>query len=524
MHSEAPSEFVDREIARQSQRKKRRKIILFRTFGLFLLGFLTFAPLLKSGFLWNVYSESDQSLILKVEDLSSIWSIDAIRRYDPISRTSFYAEQVFLKNPATVHRAINITLHLVAALLLWSLLKRLKLSSAFWPSLLFAVHPAVIQTIFWPGYRYELIGTILMLSALSIYLSKLNSTTYLISILITIVAILVHPLALLIPIIATLAICNRDFPAKLKHLNPMLPVFCICSLLGTYLANIDPGYLFSQTVANWTWQAGRTFQFFLQQTFNPGAIKVFETLNPQVNFSLSAGINLLPFLVFPPLFALGIGFRKKPWARSLIFGLLLFLLFLIPIIFLPSKFIDGSIVLDTHRFYPALMIIVVLAFFSVRRTLQKLEIVSNKVQRITLGFTLLAFSILSFQFSYSVSKPHELWRTLASQRPESWKANLTYIELAIINDANNLKTESFILSLQGLLEDQPENLRIRKLLARTYMKIDQTNNALREYRRAFRDGVEDPEFIEEAILLFKTYNLEWDAENAKERLESIPLN
>ncbi len=170
------------------------------------------------------------------------------------------------------------------------------------------------------------------------------------------------------------------------------------------------------------------------------------------------------------------------------------------------------------------MIIVVLAFFSVRRTLQKLEIVSNKVQRITLGFTLLAFSILSFQFSYSISKPHELWRTLASQRPESWKANLTYIELAIINDANNLKTESFILSLQGLLEDQPENLRIRKLLARTYMKIDQTNNALREYRRAFRDGVEDPEFIEEAILLFKTYNLEWDAENAKERLESIPLN
>jgi Flp pilus assembly protein TadD len=75
--------------------------------------------------------------------------------------------------------------------------------------------------------------------------------------------------------------------------------------------------------------------------------------------------------------------------------------------------------------------------------------------------------------------------------------------------------------MQGLLESDPENVEIRKSLARTLRDANQFNNALREFRRVLREETDDLEFIEEAADLLDYRGLEFEAQKVRERAERM---
>ena len=118
------------------------------------------------------------------------WTLEMIRTEDPITLSSYFIEQKIPFEPSDVHHAINLLLHIIAAILLLKNLEALKLSAAFPAALIFALHPTALQTIFWSGYREEIIGLILILAALYFGIQNRNSRDFFIHTMICFIAYL----------------------------------------------------------------------------------------------------------------------------------------------------------------------------------------------------------------------------------------------------------------------------------------------------------------------------------------------
>ena len=107
-----------------------------------------FGSMLQSTVLWSEYDIVERSSYQSMERWQDAWTLDAIRRENPVSVTSYFLEQSIPLNPALTHRLINLLLHVLASLLLLRVLEALQFSGAFITALIFALHPALSQTLF----------------------------------------------------------------------------------------------------------------------------------------------------------------------------------------------------------------------------------------------------------------------------------------------------------------------------------------------------------------------------------------
>ncbi|MEC8553930.1 MAG: hypothetical protein VXZ82_02870, partial [Planctomycetota bacterium] len=112
---------------------------------------LVYAPTTSLTFIWDddqyVYSNP---MLQSADGLYSIWTDPSKSpQYYPITFTVLWVQyQLFEDAPAGYH-ALNVFLHVTNSLLCFVVLKRLRLSAAFWIAMAFALHPIQVETVAW---------------------------------------------------------------------------------------------------------------------------------------------------------------------------------------------------------------------------------------------------------------------------------------------------------------------------------------------------------------------------------------
>src|SRR6266404_5744589 len=130
--------------------------------GLILFAGIIFAyqPAWHAGFIWDddVYV-TENKLLTAPDGLYRIWfSTDSPSQYFPLVYTAFRLERALWGlNPAGYHW-INILLHATNALLLWQLLRRLKVPAAWLGAGLFALHPVQVESVAWITERKNVLS------------------------------------------------------------------------------------------------------------------------------------------------------------------------------------------------------------------------------------------------------------------------------------------------------------------------------------------------------------------------------
>jgi tetratricopeptide (TPR) repeat protein len=136
-----------------------------------LLAVLTFAaywPVTRAGFIWD----DDDYLVnhpiyTSPEAMREIWLVPrATPQFYPVVFTSFYIERkLWDLNPLGYH-LFNVALHAGSAILLWRILKRLKVPGAEFAAAVFAVHPLMVETVAWVTERKNTYSMFFFLVAL----------------------------------------------------------------------------------------------------------------------------------------------------------------------------------------------------------------------------------------------------------------------------------------------------------------------------------------------------------------------
>jgi tetratricopeptide (TPR) repeat protein len=112
---------------------------------------LAYQPAWHGGFIWDDDAYITNNELLTAPDgLRRIWfSLDSPSQYFPLVYTMFRFERAWWGLSPTGYHFVNILLHIANALILWSLLARLRVPGAWLASAIFALHPVQVESVAW---------------------------------------------------------------------------------------------------------------------------------------------------------------------------------------------------------------------------------------------------------------------------------------------------------------------------------------------------------------------------------------
>ena len=98
-----------------------------------LATFIAYIPSINGGFIWDDELLITNNSLIKVSDgLYQIWCSAEAIDYWPVINTTFWIEwRLWGMNPTGYHVG-NLILHIVDALLIWLILRKLSIPGAFW--------------------------------------------------------------------------------------------------------------------------------------------------------------------------------------------------------------------------------------------------------------------------------------------------------------------------------------------------------------------------------------------------------
>ena len=514
-----PADTIDTELVR----RRRSKAPSSKPAGwlayivLVLLTVISYSPIFQSNLAWSEYDQVERSPYQSMDAWTEAWTLEMIRTEDPITLSSYFIEQKIPFEPSDVHHAINLLLHITAAILLLKNLEALKLSAAFPAALIFALHPTALQTIFWSGYREELIGLILILAALYFGIHNRNTRDFFMHTMICVIAYISHPATLVIPLLLGFCIFYKSGSFKFIDYNRLLPLLCLALFFGVWTqggsttVRLELGERLGISAQN--------FFFYLKQALFPFDKALFYPFYQSKGFGLGVQNSILPILLLIPFYILFAMNLRKKWARGLLLGLTAYLLLIFYGISQAGAFIDGSPALEDHLQYVALPIIVALLICSVDGFTRIMGLRGVILSRLFLGLLTGIQMLITLSYAYSLSDRAQMWYNLSEQWPDAWLS-----KYALINIIEKGGKESDLLSnnetinmLEDILDQQPERIELREKLVDIYRKEGQNSNALRQYKLILRSSKPNNEFLLEAAEFYDRLGLSWDAKNARER-------
>ncbi len=135
---------------------------------------VAYLPALDAGF---VFDDSmylvDNSRMGTVEGLASLWTDvgqpDYRHQYYPLTSTALWAQhQLWGFRPFGYH-FVNVLLHALNAVLLWRLLRALRVPGAWVAAVIFAVHPVHVQSVAWISEIKNVLSTLFFLSSALVF-------------------------------------------------------------------------------------------------------------------------------------------------------------------------------------------------------------------------------------------------------------------------------------------------------------------------------------------------------------------
>lgn len=433
--------------------------------GLFIL-LITFAvywPSLRGEYLWDDdVLLTENPLVHRDDGLKSIWFSTKPHDYFPLTLTSLWVEWRLWRMNSLGYHVVNVALHGLGAILLWRVLRRLKIPGCWLAAILFAVHPVCVASGAWISEGKNTLSLIFYLLAALFYLRILDSNPqessrsnriswYILSLIAFLLALLSKTSVVMLPVL--LLGCSLWLHGRISRQDILrsIPFFLLSLAFGLitvwFQTHRAIGYKSDELLVRLlggTWAVW----FYLFKALLPVNLSMIYP-----RWEISPG-SLLAWL--PGLFLLGSIFLlwrfRKTWGRPLLFALGYFLLTLAPVLGLFDMSYFAYARAADHLQYLSLIGIVafipaVIAKISGRLTRSSHPTVSAKAPPVgvqasacsqgqstavplnglpaySLTFLLITFfSILSWQRSHVFATAENLWRDTAKKNPKAWAAH-----------------------------------------------------------------------------------------------------
>jgi tetratricopeptide (TPR) repeat protein len=489
---------------------------------LILIVWAVYWPSLHDGFVFDDPALITTSTIIHAGDgLYRIWLTAEAPDYWPVSYTAWWFQwRLFGLHPAGYH-AVNIAIHALDVVLIWLVLKRLKVPGAWVAALLFAVHPVNVATVGWISEQKNTLSVFFCALAFLFYLifdEHDRWKWYAFSLIAFAMALLSKTSIVTAPAVLLGFAWWRRGRINRKDVLRTLPFFAlsaaaaIVTIAQQRLVHLQGTEAPPETVFVRLLVACRAVWFYLGKTLLPVNLMM---VYPNWAMSASRPADYLP-AIGAIVCLIVLWQNRGSWGRGVLFGLGYFAAMLFPVLgFFHQSYHAFSRVADQWE-YPAMIGVLALVAagaaklwrgFGVRG--RYAELAAGAAAVLLLGFAARARTFVFYS-------EETLWRDNAQRNPAAWLAwNNLGVALAgegrideaieeyhralplkpdYVDAYDNLgnalsaqqKYDEAIANYQRALQIDPDRGDTHEYLAETYWQYGKSQEAIAQWNEALR--------------------------------------
>lgn len=460
-----------------------------------LLAVITMAaylPALRAGFIWDDDAYVINNAMLTAPDgLKQIWfSAHRQSQYFPLAYTALRIERALWGLKPQGYHVVNVLLHILNALVLWRLLRRLMIPGAWLAAAIFALHPVQVESVAWITELKNVQSSLFYLLAVWAWVGFAEKPDaprwkfYWLALLFHALALLSKTTACTLPAALLLILWWRRETIGWRRMAQVLPFLFLGLAMG--LTSV----WWEQHLGNYVPEAGVTLGFMGKALVASRAVwfyaaKVFWPANltfsyPRWEVDARDWLQYLGFAGCVVL-ALLLWWQRRALGRGFAAGAFFFVAALSPLLgFIPLYTFCYSFVADHYQYLACAGLIIPLAALSSRCLTMKLV---GRVAGLCLpGSLLLALGLLTWKQAHIYADEMTLWQDTLAKNPASWMAH-NNLGIALVEKSQ----------LDEAIGHYREALRLRPDYAEAYNNLGialgkkgQVEEAIRCYRESLR--------------------------------------
>jgi tetratricopeptide (TPR) repeat protein len=396
---------------------------------LVLATLLAYQPAWKGRPIWDDDEHMTKPELHSSPALVHIWTKPGTtQQYYPLVHSVFWIEHKIWNDAVRPYHLVNILLHSFSALLLFGILRGLKVPGAWLAAAIFALHPVHVESVAWISELKNTLSGVFFLSSIIFYLhfdQKRNSLAYGAALLLFCLGLLSKTVIATLPAaILVILWWQRGKLSAKRDVVPLLPFFAVGITAGIFTAWMERkfigahGQAFDFSFIDRCLIAGRAFWFYLFKLFWPAKLTF---IYPRWNISHAVWWQyLFPLAALSLVAALWLLRRQRraPLAAVLLFAGILFpalgFFNVYPFVF--------SFVAD-HFQYLASIAVIVLVAAGITLLLDRWKDRHRVFARVVPVILAIALGVLTWQQSHLYADPVVLYQATLSDNPDCWMAH-----------------------------------------------------------------------------------------------------
>ena len=422
--------------------------------GLILILFVIVAymPIWHAGFIWDDDAMlTANPCIVGPLGLKEIWTTNAAD-ICPFVLTTFWVERALWGLAPLPYHLVNVLMHGACAVLLWRVLRSLRVQGAWLGAALWALHPVAVESVAWITEMKNTESALFFLASILFFVKCLspenvaqqpattklpvrervsgrNASAYAVCLLFAALAMASKSSTVILPVVLCLCAWWLEGGWHWRNVVRVVPIFLMSAAASALSVWTQGLQLATDADPQWarTWPqrlaaAGAAVWFYVGKLIWPDPLIAFY---PRWQIDAGQWVSYLPLLAVIFLFCI-LWLRCRSGdagSRACFFALAYFLAALLPVLGLIDNFIFRYSLVFDHLQYLASMGPLALAGAGIARAS---DIVLQKrplLQSAPCVGLLLVLGIVSWQRTWVYRSQETLWSDTLPKNPDSWMAH-----------------------------------------------------------------------------------------------------
>ncbi len=457
---------------------------------LVIITFVAYQPVWHAGFIWDDDDHLTANPAMTApHGLEMIWSSLAVSRYYPLTLTTFWIQRRFWDlNPLPYH-LVNVLVHTINGLLLFLVLRRLKIPGAWVAAMLWTLHPVNVESVAWIT---ELKNT---QSALFFFLSVLcflrseasrKQGWYALAVACGLAAMLSKPSTVVLPLALLLCVWWERGRWNRRDVVRTAPFFGLAAGMSALTIIEQRRRVLRVGAAEWQLGvgqrlvvAGKAIWFYAAKVLWPSRLTFVYP-----RWTVDAW-SWRPWVPTAALVAVGVALwrcRNRAWCQAVLFGGGFFVVALLPVLgFFDVFYFRYSFVAD-HFQYLASVGIITLVFGGGAALCDHAGSTGRRVGAAAAAFLMTALGTLTWRQGHIYQDAETLWRDTIAKDPRCWMAHnnlgLTLVSLG--------RTQEGIGQYEDALRIKPDHAETHYNLGIALAQAGRMEDAIGQYEQALR--------------------------------------
>ncbi len=459
-----------------------------------LLTVVAYLPALRGGFIWDDDRLITENRIVKASDgLYRLWFTTEPVDYWPLTSTVWWLEWRLWGNRATGYHTVNVLLHAANAVLMWVILRRLKIPGAWLAGLVFAVHPVTVATVAWISEQKNTLSMLFYAVAILLYLKfdeedrSLKTSVrgwYGLSLVAFLLALLSKSAVVMLPVVLLGCVWWLRARVRLKDILCIRPFFALSLVSGLvtiwfqYHRALGGRVVRTDGFASRLASAGWAPWFYLYKALLPLNLTVAY---PKWQIDTFHWVSYMPGMILVGGLIV-FWWKRQTWGRPLFFGIGYFVVTLFPVLgFFTQSFHYYSFVAD-HWQYHSIIAPIALVVATGERICHRLGGRGRRWGTVAGVAALMVLAVATWRRSCVYADARTLWRDNVAKNPNAWVAH-NNLGSVLFREG---KREEAIGQWEQALRIKPDYADPHSNLGVALEQAGNPQEAIRQYEQALR--------------------------------------